>query len=397
VNKILYKLVNGIYWAIKINIYTLFLKLLTKNKIIICIFNTESQFMHLESVLNNLQEKNDNLKFIFLLNPQNISVLNHYIKNHNIKGFVGSLFASKFLIFWDLVLTVIQSAHLPKIGKGIRICTFHGQPSKGNVYSHFRYKDIDGLFFYGPMMKEYYLEEKLKHDEWRDISLYEIGQPKSDAMFFNHSDKELIKEKLGIKNCNPIILYAPSFEYCNSMFQDGELIIKTLLKLDINLIIKPHPAIYNINDINRQWLEKLRNYSRNDNCIFFDKPNSSELINVIDILLTDYSGVAFDAFLLDKPVVFWESPLFYDEYLPSTYGIDGNIAKTKLYANVGRDGGIVVSDEVALQKAIWKFKEDKTYMWEERENIKNKLLYNIGNATEVATQIIINILDKKGA
>ena len=300
------------------------------------------------------------------------------------------------MIFWDLVLTVVQSAHLPKFGGGTRICSFHGQPSKGNVYSHFRYKDIDGLFLYGEMMKEYYLEEKEKHSQWREIDLYEVGQPKSDALFTNKTDKTLLKEKLSITNDNPIILYAPSFEYCNSLFQSGDLIIEALLAMKLNLIIKPHPAIYNQNEINKQWLEKLRNYNNRENCLFFDKPDGAELINVIDILLTDYSGVAFDAFLLDKPVIFWDSPLFYDEYLPATYGIDGEIAKTKLYANVGRDGGIVVDSSKTLQDAVNLYMKDKEHLMPKRQSIKQKLLYNRANATQVATQTIMQILDKKG-
>ena len=74
-SKIFFKLLNGIYWAIRLNIYTLYLKLFTPNKIIICIFNTESQFMHLESVILDIQKKESNVKLIYLVNPLNISAL----------------------------------------------------------------------------------------------------------------------------------------------------------------------------------------------------------------------------------------------------------------------------------------------------------------------------------
>ncbi len=388
----LWKLASGVFWAFKINFYNFYERVLKDKKVIVCVFNSESQFMHLESVVKRLQcIEGENLAFVFLVNPPSISVLDDYVKKHGISGFVGSLFSSKFLIFWSLVLTVTQSAHLPKLGKGKKICTFHGQPSKGNVYnSDFKYNDINALFFYGPMMKECYFEEKKKHPYWKDIDTYEIGQPKTDCMFFE-KEKE-VKSGTFIKNNDPVVLYAPSFEYCGSLFQDGEVIIQALVQMDINVIIKPHPAIYNASPENVYWRKKLKEYSKNNNCVFFDFPDGGELIHMIDIMVTDYSGIAFDAFLLDKPVVFWECPLFYNEYLPNIYKIDGKVAKAKLYANVGRDGGIVVDDVCALKKAIEMFVGDRCLMLEKRDLIKKQILYNRGNATNVAVDTIMDIL-----
>lgn len=389
----LQKLSSGLYWAPKLNRHARTARTSEGKKIIVCLLNTASQFMHIESVFSQLQRQTDlELDFLFLVNPSSIETLNGLLAQKGLKGLVGSLYATKFLLYWDLLITVEQSAQLPFFHCGKTICIYHGQPSKGNVYSNFNYKDIDILFFYGPMMEQYYLEQKALHPQWPEIKTYRIGQPRSDPLFSETADASANKKILSIESTNPVVLYAPSFEYCSSLFQDGDKIISTLLEMDVYLLIKPHPSIYNPNRENEEWLKKLKIYGRSEKCTFVDHPNSAEIVRACDLMITDYSGVAFDAILLDKPVIFWDCPLFFSEYLPNQYGVDGEAMKDKLYANAGRDAGIVVSTGDELNRAVTQLTEDPSLLLDKRQDIKNQLLYNRANATEIAAQTIMTLL-----
>jgi hypothetical protein len=390
---ILSKLINGLAWAVPLNWKACRLRIQEEKTVIVCIFNTDSQFMHLSSVIIALQNSKDlDIEFIFLVNPGSIHSLKSLVHRKNITGTVGSIYATKFLLCWHLVLTVVQSAQLPFFKTGKTICIFHGQPSKGNVYEGFNYRSIDALFCYGPMMEEYYLEQKASHPEWPDIKTYRIGQPKTDPIFSDDTSRTQIRQELGVPADKPCIIYAPSFEYCSSLFQNGDLIISTLLEMDIFLLIKPHPAIYNPSKQNMSWLQKLVKYGKESNCLFIENPDTARVVKACDIMVTDYSGVAFDAILLDKPVIYWDCPLFFSEYLPEVYGLDADVAVNELYANVGRKSGIVVTTAEKLKKAVRAFIEDASLFSDKRKALAKHLLYNKGKATSVATNTIIDIL-----
>jgi len=391
------KLCNGLFWAFKLNIYAFFYKFYMSKNIVIYILHTEAQFMHIKSVVKRLQQNKINqYKFIFLVLPEHIEELKRHLQLDSISGVTGSIYATKFLVNLDLVLTIDQTAHLPLLGKRKKICMFHGQPSKGNSYKNFRFKEINGLFFYGPMMEEYYFEEKKNNPHWPNIATFRVGQPKSDIMFSSHKNTKATKERLGFVNLTkPIILYAPSFEYCSSLFQNGDELIQSLLRIDVNLLIKPHPSIYNKADENKTWLKKLNDYAAADNCRFYQGSDSGDVMHIIDILVTDYSGIAFDAFLLDKPVIFWDCPVFYNEYLPSKYGINGETAKNRLHTNVGRHAGIVVRNQRELLEAVNLLMNKTDYKYEKRAEVKKQLLYNRGKATEIAVDTIIKIIESR--
>lgn len=274
---------------------------------------------------------------------------------------------------------------------------FHGQPTKGNTYKNsFKHKEIDAFFMYGDMMKTYYLRERDKHPNWRrTVDIYNIGQPKTDSMFNQKIDMKYIMDKYHIQSDKTTVLYAPAFEYCSSLMENGDEIIGALQKLKIQLIIKPHPAIYNQTPENQIWLDKLTQYDHEYSNITFCKDvNSAELMHVIDILLTDYSGIAFDAILLDKPVIYWHSELYFEEYLPQTSQITGKEALGQVHINAGRDSGIVVYNTEELKEAIHKFSGNPEFKQEIRNEIKSQLLYNRGNSSRIAAETIIKIIKK---
>lgn len=133
--------------------------------------------------------------------------------------------------------------------------------------------------------------------------LAEIGYPRVD-LTFNKSDeleKEL-RERLGIKNNEPIVLYAPTWRGTHGGIElDHEKLISDLYqleKLPCQLLFRGHALIQ----------DKIKSMNLPIKVV----PNeidTNELLSVIDILVTDYSSIFFDFICTRKPIVLY----CYDE------------------------------------------------------------------------------------
>lgn len=118
--------------------------------------------------------------------------------------------------------------------------------------------------------------------------IVKIGMPRIDYILDEKDFKqEYIKDYPQAKG-KKIILYVPTFRKEKaSNFQE---IIKCIDDANYNLIIRLHP------------IEQTRvdaKYTVNDKYLTID------LIKIADYIITDYSAVAFEAALLDKPIFFY--------------------------------------------------------------------------------------------
>jgi CDP-glycerol glycerophosphotransferase (TagB/SpsB family) len=106
-----------------------------------------------------------------------------------------------------------------------------------------------------------------------------------------------------------VFLYAPTWrKYHIDLLGDYSfdfLAINTFLK-DTNsvLLLKTHPGI--------------KSFEIPEDCsnIIIYKEDSYEIMNKVDILLTDYSSIYFDFLLLNRPIIF--TPFDLERYVDST-------------------------------------------------------------------------------
>lgn len=365
-----------------------------------------TQLMHIEPVVRELIARRGSRKMrIFVLTSESEVAAVKATLVLSAPGIaVGVEAAARFLVFCDLMMSVDQGTIYPFLGCKIRACSFHGQPSKGNVYQRFNYRQINALFFYGPLMREHYLRAKMSHPNWPTIPCYEVGQPLSDRLFSDRQDKARARLRLGLEPRRFTVIYAPSFEYCSSFSLHGEEIIESLLNLDINLIVKPHPAFYNVGRFHdpfnqdapnvADWSARVESFNGRENCVFSadNTLDAATAFSASDAMLTDYSGVAFDGILLDLGMIFWDCPLLFSEYLPKRYGIDAEEAKADLACNAGRDSGIIVKNTGELLEAVIVYRQDPSYKGEARMRIREQLLFNPGCATAAAADTIQDLL-----
>lgn len=166
-----------------------------------------------------------------------------------------------------------------------------------------------------------------------------LGYPRNDIFFRKEEDKDMIfcDEKIFSivkkKEFKKIILYMPTYrEYsfsknCNIDKNDiiplnFDKLNKELLSEDILFIVKFHPSVM---ELFEETLEK----KEFENIIFHPiQGDIYPIIKYVDILITDYSSIAYDFLLLDRPIIFFDYDreiyeknmggfLFdYDEYSP---------------------------------------------------------------------------------
>lgn len=125
------------------------------------------------------------------------------------------------------------------------------------------------------------------------------------------TDIEIIKKvERYKKEGKKIILYAPTFrETGNDLFEMKNNIFDNWSKLgsenNIVFVIKSHPLI-NLD-------QKM--YNKKNMLYYTSNKDIYPLLNLVDMLITDYSSIYFDFLLLDNPIIFF--PYDYNKYITS--------------------------------------------------------------------------------
>lgn len=142
-----------------------------------------------------------------------------------------------------------------------------------------------------------------------------VGTPRSD-LIVNKNIKD--KNKKEICSKHPLLRNKKVYLYCPTVRIKEDVIIPFSPKIewtrlddelddDEVFIICRHPSMKD-EFIKGRFFSRVKDYT-------FE--NTSELLAVADVIVTDYSSVVFDASLMDKPTVFYCPD--YDEFKDDTY------------------------------------------------------------------------------
>jgi hypothetical protein len=284
----------------------------------------------------------------------------------------------------------------------LRVCVFHGQPSKGINLQVEGIRRFDVLFLLGPLQRSLYQEFSMHYPETAArLRVFDVGYPKLDALIRGEYSRDNILQSLGLDPANRTVLFAPSFDHGTSLNTFGEEIFKALAELAMagcNVLVKLHPVTHDpksraVHHFGKNWPKILEAYSAGPN--FRDAGNTdlTPFLAASEVMVTDVSSAAFDFLLMDRPVVFIDCPQFYARMGDRVYTCClADPVKDIRGAEVGRNAGLVVADMEEMKKGILRSLANPGEFAEARQKIRDVLLFNPGHAAEVAAQTILALL-----
>ena len=188
------------------------------------------------------------------------------------------------------------------LNKYIFIDVWHGIPFKGFQDTDFRHHhDYDYTLVTSTLLKQIYTEKF----GFSDKQVVVTGYGRTDHLIRQDLDLDLLREKYGLGDTNrKIIMYAPTWNHDNPDFQSSLFDIeqKTFLER-LTSFAAGIGALF----IYRSHLNTDIGTGEFPNIRFLPAskhPDTEELLYISDILICDWSSIAFDFLLLERPVLF---------------------------------------------------------------------------------------------
>ena len=212
-------------------------------------------------------------------------------------------------------------------------------------------------------------------------TLVKYGYAMIDQMIRTYSDQP------PVKNEPPVILIAPSWQEDNIMDICIDGILRNLLPLQLQVIVRPHPQYV------RHYPEKLdalrKNYRDFANFCLQEDFSSNQTVFNADILVTDWSGIAYEyAFTTLKPCLFINTPM---KVMNPDYR---DIGLEPFDLVIRNQIGIALQPEETdkIADAIERLLHEPVFSKESIANLRDKSLYNVGCAASVGADYLIRRL-----
>ena len=258
-------------------------------------------FPFLESLIHCLLKENHKISYLSSSNndpAKHIKSLNFYFYT------IGNGFSRSWL-FKNLkakimIMTVpgLETTQLKRSRYRVHyIYIQHSLASLHGIYPKGSFDHFDTVFCSTP----YHIKEMKKIKtifHLKSINIIEHGYPRIESL--KKHLKTFKHQKISKKN----ILIAPSWG--NNCLIESKTIFKlleNLLKAGYNVTLRPHPETFKSSET---ILKKIKNtYLKNKNFQFEDDINISDSLFNSYYLITDWSGIAFEHYILfKKPIIF---------------------------------------------------------------------------------------------
>lgn len=332
-------------------------------------------------IFNRLYELHPEYKYIWLVNeiPENKIANILYVKKNTIRWFYEIL-TSKVIITNNGFYS-----YTPFRKETVIIETWHGGGAYKKVGSSFEARNKKGdkyksLIYYAKHIKYYISSSETFTQIMAQSSLVDkekflpIGMPRNDIFFYTHiieSVSKKIREKIGIKQDDYVVLYAPTYRgstkearFDNSLdVQKVKAAVKKRTGRNVMVLFRGH-----------QLLKKEFNPSDFD----FDvstMPVMQELLCATDMLITDYSSSMWDFSLLKRPCLLFAPD--FDNYLNNR----------GFYTDPKDWGFPICKNNKELETAIINF-DRKKYIVDIENHHKNLGSYENGTATKIIADLI---------
>ena len=252
---------------------------------------------------------------------------------------------------------------------------FHGC-SLYNCWLKPQINDYHSFFMVGPYMVRRFAEKGFLQPD--DPRIEKIGMPKLDALANGAIPVRELKERLDLDPALPTLLYAPS-GIGSSLYSHGLDLIKRVGKMPLNVLVKLHDKTRDFRRNLGDWLWYVKK-------VKFGRVRIIEDFDIVpylalaDVLITDFSSVANEFLLRDRPIIFLPTPekqvKFQEQWDPSGYGV-----------------GTLVHSESELLGALEEALASPERMSEVRRAALQDVFYRPGTATDRAVAKIYDLLE----
>jgi CDP-glycerol glycerophosphotransferase (TagB/SpsB family) len=277
---------------------------------------------------------------------------------------------------WDLYISpdILMMARRARF----RIHTFHGVSFKGKAFTE-KVLKFDRLFVVGSYMKRRFVEKGILAEN--DPRLAMVGMPKLDPLVDGTLQRVEILGRIGLPWDRPTVLYAPTWRKESSLYSMGEAVIRSLVQNDWNILVKLHDLCYYPSYNTVDWEARMRALQHRNLRVIRDY-NVVPYLFAGDLLITDASSVGNEFTLLDRPILFLETPQLVEKYKET---IDLETWGTKT-------GRPVKSPAELIEAATWAL-DHPAEQSEIRRAAAADIFHKPGTATDRAVEQIYKALE----
>ena len=336
---------------------------------------TANDWQHLSEIIKELLNT-ENFKVLYVCSDRNDFGLNFKEKN-----FKSYLINNRYLLSWLFknIKTKVMLMTLPDLNQYYLkrskynvhyIYVPHSLSSLHSIYRKGAFDHFDTLFCVGP----HHINEARKIEEYYQLKkkfLVEFGYSKIDILI---NDFKSFQKK---KNDKINFLIAPTWGD-NSIINNGKVIevMDHIKLLGHNIVLRPHPiTVRESSDILNKIISGYKDYS---NFIYQPSTDNNQTLFNADVLVSDWSGVAFEfAYALKKPVIFVDTD--------------------RKIKNVDYDKIGIESFEYYARETVGEFfNAKKTYTLQNINTVNDdeasKSVFSLGKSGKVASEYILKLM-----
>lgn len=312
---------------------------------------------------------------------------NSRIKPFYINNFEASLFPridSKVIV---MTLPDLNRFYIKKTTNNVNhIYAFHAIGSTHLQYNFGAFDYYDTIYCVGPHQeKEIRKAESLYSLNSKE--LIKFGYPYLEKIYSEH--QKFLKENPQNIDSQKKILIAPTWgKKCLLETCINEL-IEVLQKTDYEVYVRPHPEF-----VKRRGkvVERIKRKVKNISNIHLELDLVSGInVHNADILITDWSGIAFEfAFGTERPVLFINTPLKIDN--PKYQELE--VEPLEIFAR-NKIGLAIDLDQInRVEQILTSFKDDFQTYHDQIVDFRNKYIYNWMKSAQIGAEHIIKLCNQ---
>lgn len=335
--------------------------------------------------------KNTNITIHYITSDYNDKIFEMEKENSQIKAYYieeKKLITLMMQMDADVVVMTmpdIENFHIKRsyVRKDIEYVYIpHGMDSMNLTMRTCSINHYDTIFTTGKYQKE---EQEKTNEVYnlKDRKLFEWGYSLLDDMISDYEKNKVVNEQ-------KTVLIAPSWQKDNIVDLCLDEILDSLKEENLKVIVRPHPQ--HVRHMKDKFENMKEQFKDNKNIeIQTDFSSNSTVFNA-DLLITDWSGIAFEyAYTTKKPVLFVDTPMKIMN--PDYKKID--VEPFNIWSR-NEIGQVVPVEECKnINKVVNQMLDDNLKYEEKIDKLVKESVYNLGNSAEVGATYIINAIQEK--